>query len=75
MPVSRGRGAGSVPVYMHTPNAIKSHSTSRDARSSVHTRPSPVVVDIRCLSSIGININRDYFNITIIFSIFAYNKV
>ena len=37
--------------------------------------PSPVVVDIRCLSSIGININGVDFNITIIFSIFAYNKV
>ena len=47
----------------------------RDARSSVRAKPSPVVVDIRYLSSIGININRDYFNITIIFSIFAYNKV
>ena len=108
VPVGSGRGAGSVPVYMHTPNAIKSHSSRdvrscvrtkpssvvvavpcaglapvrklssparRDARSSVHTKPSPVVVDIRCLSSIGINIYGDYFNITIIFCIFAYNKV
>ena len=54
---------------------IRCLSSRRDARSSVHTRPSPVVVDIRCLSSIEININGVYFNITIIFSIFAYNKV
>ncbi len=54
---------------------IRCLSSRRDARTCVHTKPSPVVVDIRCLSSLRININRDYFNITIIFSIFAYNKV
>jgi|GEM_PF-3589954 len=43
VPVSSGRDAGSVPVYMHTPNAIKSHS-SRDASWCVHIKVSTISV-------------------------------
>ena len=63
MPVSSGRDAGSVPVYMHTPNAIKSHLTHRDASWCVHIKVSTVSVpdfhayqpqSLTCICSLGV---------------------
>ena len=62
VPVSSGRDAGSVPVYMHTPNAIKSHS-SRDASWCVHIKVFTVSVldfhayqpqSLTCICSLGV---------------------
>ena len=62
VPVSSGRDAGSVPVYMHTPNAIKSHS-SKDASWCVHIKVSTVSVpdfhacqpqSLTCICSLGV---------------------
>ena len=63
VPVSSGRDAGSVPVYMHTPNAIKSRSNRRDASWCVHIKVSIVSVpdfhayqpqSLTCICSLGV---------------------